>query len=276
MTSEETIEHQRRHIALLQQLLEATGAMSAASTPDEVAQAVLTSGLRALEADAAFLAVVDGNGRQLRVSRFTGYDAIPVEQLELPLDANLPIAHAVRMRTTVLLGSNDDLASELPGCERLDPSDHACASIPLLAGEDEPPLGAINIRFDTPRVFSRMDERLFRLLGERCSEAMVRAQRFAEEQRRRIAAEDALTTSRALEINDDIVQLIAEGKLAAELGLTEQAVAALDRALRASKRVVATMTSDSVSFRRDALTLDGVQRIGGDAGATSTTTGAPA
>ena len=84
-------------------------------------------------------------------------------------------------------------------------------------------------------------------------------------------AEEALATSRALELNDDIVQLMAEAKLAMELGLTEQASAALERALSASKRMVATMSRDAVSFRRDALDLDGVQRVGvGSSNTTST------
>lgn len=268
-----TVELQRRHIALLQQLSDATGAMSAASTPDEVATAMLTRGLRVLEADAGYLAVLDPDGETLRVSRFVGYDAIPVERLQLPLSANLPIAHAVRMRTAVFIGSNAELACDHPGVDRLDAADHACASIPLIISEDEAPLGAINLRFDDPREFTVLEQRLFTLLGERCSQAMVRAQRFSDEQRRRIAAEEALLTSRALEINDDIVQLLAEAKLATELGLAEQAVAALDRALLASKRVVATMSSDAVSFRRDALTLDGTLRIDAEA---ASQTSAPA
>ena len=118
-----------------------------------------------------------------------------------------------------------------------------------------------------------MEQRLLELLGERCSQAMVRAQRMSVERERRIAAEHALTTSRALELNDGIVQLIAEAKLAAELGLNEQAADALDRALLAGKRMVASMSADSVTFRRDALTLDGVLRVGGDTVA-STSTGA--
>lgn len=268
---ERTIEQQRRHITLLHQLCDVLAAMSAAATPDEVATAMLTRGLRVLEADAGYLAVLDADGRTLRVSRFAGYDAIPVEQLELPVDANLPIAHAVRMRTSVFIGSNEQLLLQHPGVARMDDDDHACASIPLLAGEDELPLGAINLRFDTPREFSEMDRRLFALLGEHCSTAMVRAQRFADEQRRRIAAEDALTTSRALEINDDIVQLLAEAKLAAQLGLEERAVDALDRAMAASKRVVATMTRDAVAFRRDALTLEGILRVGATPGESATT-----
>lgn len=267
---ERTIEQQRRHIHLLTMLDRATGELSAAATPDEVATVALTVGVRVLEADAAFLAVLEPGGDTLRVSRFAGYDAMPVERLNLPVAANVPLAYSVRMRTPVFIGSNEDLMCELPGVERLDSRDHACASIPLMVSEDDPVLGAINVRFDTPREFTALERRLMTMLGERCTLAMLRAQRFADERRRRLAAEEALTTSRALEINDDIVQLIAEAKLAAELGLTEQATEALERALAASKRVVATMTHDAVTFRRDALDLDGILRVGGDA-ATSTT-----
>jgi GAF domain-containing protein len=133
--------------------------------------------------------------------------------------------------------------------------------VPLLAGEDLPPLGAINVRFDSPREFSQVDRKLLTMLGERCAQAMVRAQRFSDEQARRIAAEDALITSRALEMNDDIVQLIAEAKLAVELKLDEQALATLDRALTAGMRMMTSMTAHTTSFRRVPLELDGVARV---------------
>lgn len=256
-----TIEQQRRHISLLQQLSDATSLMSSAGTPDEVAFVMLTSGLRALGADAGFLAVYDSERELLRVSRFAGYDSIPVEQLEVPLAANLPIAHAIRMRTALFVGSNEELLCDFDGLERLDPADHACASVPLMVGEDVPPLGAINVRFDSPREFSQVDRRLLAMLGERCAHAMLRAQRFSDEQTRRIAAEDALITSRALEMNDDIVQHIAEAKLAVELGLDEQALATLESALTAGMRMMTSMTAHTTSFRRVPLDLDGVARV---------------
>lgn len=242
---ERTIEQQRRHIALLQQLSEATGAMSAATTPDDVATAILTIGLRVMEADAGYLAVLDEEAQLLRVSRFAGYDALPVERLEVPLDSELSVAQAVRLRTAIYHHEND-------------------VSVPLLVSEEQPPLGAINMCWSEGHDLSSLEQRLLELLGERCSQAMVRAQRMAIERERRVAAEHALTTSRALELNDGIVQLLAEAKLAAELGLNEQAVDALDRALVAGKRMVATMSADSVTFRRDALSLDGVLRVDGD------------
>lgn len=256
-----TIEQQRRHISLLQQLGDATSLMSSASTPDEVAFVMLTSGLRALGADAGFLAIYDSAHELLRVSRFAGYESIPVQQLEVPITANLPIAHAIRMRTALFVGSNEELVCEHAGLDRLDPDDHACATVPLMISEDLPPLGAINVRFDTPREFSAVDRKLLNMLAERCAQAMVRAQRFSDEQARRIAAEDALITSRALEMNDDIVQHIAEAKLAVELKLEEQALAVLDTALTAGKRMLTSMTAHTTSFRRDAISLEGVARV---------------
>jgi GAF domain-containing protein len=259
--AERTIEQQRRHISLLQQLGDATSLMSSASTPDDVAFVMLTSGLRALGADAGFLAVYDSDREILRVSRFAGYDSIPVQQLEVPISANLPIAHSIRMRTALFVGSNEELMCDHAGLARLDPDDHACATVPLMISEDVPPLGAINVRFDSPREFSQVDRKLLAMLGERCAQAMVRAQRFSDEQARRIAAEDALVTSRALEMNDDVVQLIAEAKLAVELKLDEQALATLDKALTAGKRMMTSMTAHTTSFRRDSLALEGVARI---------------
>jgi hypothetical protein len=249
---ERVIEQQRRHILLLQQLSDATGAMSAAATPDEVAAIVLTVGLRALEADAGYLALLDEPAGVLRVSRFAGYEAIPVERLELPADSDEPVAQAARLRTAIYHHEHD-------------------VSVPLMVSEDLPPLGAINLRWKSGHDLSRGEQRLLELLAERCSQAMVRAQRMSDERSRRIAAEHALTTSRALELNDGIVQLIAQAKLAAELGLTEQTTEALDQALAAGKRMVASMTGDSVTFRRDAFPLEGVLRVDGDTASSSST-----
>lgn len=249
-----TIQEQRRHIDLLTGVSQALAAMSAAATPDEVASALLTSGLRVLDADAGYLAVLDDDGHTLQVSRFAGSRTTPMEHTQLDVAANLPIAYTVRSCEALFIDSNEDLAASMPGMERSDPQDHACASVPLRgATKDAVPLGAINVRFDAPRTISPFDRQLLEMLAARCSEAMLRAGRFDAEQRRRIAAEHALSTSRALEINDDIVQLLVEAKLAAELGRPEQAAAAIDRALTASKRVVATMTVASHSYRRDVI-----------------------
>ncbi|MCW2924158.1 MAG: domain S-box [Thermoleophilia bacterium] len=258
----ETPDEQRRELELLAGIAHVFAEMSAAATPDEVASVMLSTGLRALRADAGFLAIVGDGGETLRVSRFAGYEAVPAEQLELPIDANLPIAHAVRRGTPLFVGSNERLLEELPGVSRLDPADHACASIPLVAIEGQPALGAINVRYDTPREFSTVDRALLTALGQRCAEAMARAQRYADERRRRHDAEAALSASRALEINDDVIQLLVEAKLAMELGLADQASDALDSALEASKRVVAAMTIESTSYRRDAGAADSLELVG--------------
>jgi hypothetical protein len=72
-----------------------------------------------------------------------------------------------------------------------------------------------------------------------------------EERRLRLAAEAQLTRKRAFELNDDVVQDLALAKLCAQAGQTDEATAALDRALAAGKRIITTMVEESGTFQRD-------------------------
>jgi GAF domain-containing protein len=55
---------------------------------------------------------------------------------------------------------------------------------------------------------------------------------------------------RATELNDDVVQALAIGKLHLQLGESEPALESLDRALASSKRILAELVEDAPTLRR--------------------------
>jgi GAF domain-containing protein len=54
----------------------------------------------------------------------------------------------------------------------------------------------------------------------------------------------------ATELNDDVVQALATGKLAADIGDSSKALASIDLALEASKRILSELAADSSDLRR--------------------------
>ena len=139
----------------------------------------------------------------------------PSEPLRLPPDAPLPIAETIRSGAAIYVGSNAQLEFEHPELRRLDPKDHACASLPLEIDRDV--VGAVNLCFSRPRSFTSDEQRLLSRVGEQCSAALARASRFELERDRRRTAELLLREGQALELNDEVVQQLAVAKLALEL-----------------------------------------------------------
>lgn len=237
-----------RRIELLQILADVSAALSAAATPDEVAAAMLASGMATLGADAGFVGRLVEDGSALRVIRLAGYEPDQAEQFELPLDAPYPLAEALRRSESLYIGSNEQLRCDFPGLRRITDDDHACATVPLSSPRG--PVGSLNIGFSEPRLFSADEIELIEELGRRCAQALARAEDYLAEVDGRRRAEQELRELRAFELNDDVVQELAVAKLAFETGRREEAEAAVARALEGSKALLARMSDGAVSFRR--------------------------
>jgi GAF domain-containing protein len=236
-----------RQLELLRGLSDVTSELSQASTPDEVAAALLGSGMATLGADAGFVGRIGPDGT-LEVLQLAGYATAPA-RFELPADAPYPLAEAVRRGEPLFIASNEQLACDFPGLSRITADDHACATVPLTA--EGRIVGALNIGFSEPRPFTEDEIELIGELGRRCAQALLRAQRFADEVARRQATEATLQELRALELNDDVVQQLAVAKLALELGDAEQAADAVAQALEASKEILSRQAAGLETFRRD-------------------------
>lgn len=226
---------------LYRRLYEVTAALSSAALPDEIIAVMFAQGLRALAADSGFIGIVSDDGHELEVQRFDDYSGAVAEALTIPITANFPIAASARDGGVRIIQSNEDLACDFPGLERLNPADHACATIPLSSRGQV--WGALNVALDAPRAFTSTERSLMLVLGEHCGAAFERAVRLHK-------AELRLRNLRALEIHDDVVQDLAVARLALGSGLTEQAMESLTRGLEAAKRIVTEIADDTLDYRR--------------------------
>ncbi len=111
--------HQRevsRHVAVVERLAGLARSLAAADSVDEVASIVDGALPRVLEAADASLALVDHSSGTIR-SRF-GPDALATDvaarYVEVPLDAPVPLARAIRDGSLVVVTSDEDWRSQAP------------------------------------------------------------------------------------------------------------------------------------------------------------------
>ncbi len=153
-----------RAVDRARRLQEVTSALVAATTPDEVAGVLATQGREALDASAGIVWLLDASGSclQLDGGALSGeaQDGLLERFGVVPVDAELPIAFAVRERQAVWLESRADVTHRFPALARLLPprDPYAGCALPLLGACGG--LGAAVFRFDRSRAFDA-DERAF-------------------------------------------------------------------------------------------------------------------
>ncbi|HWH13930.1 MAG TPA: SpoIIE family protein phosphatase, partial [Miltoncostaeaceae bacterium] len=146
-------------------------ALAGALDLDEVARVIVEEGRRAFGADAAIVAVRDGD--VLRALAIEGYDEAVRDRLaSIPLDAGLPLAHAVRTGEHVWLGSRDEWVRR--GFRAPSPGLSGAAVAPLVVGGRI--IGAVGFRFLRPeRTFSSQEVDYLATLAAQCAQALDRA-----------------------------------------------------------------------------------------------------
>jgi len=122
-------------ISELQELQRVTALLSTARDPAEVAEAVLTSGLKALGARCGAVLVFDPEREVLEIERALGYPPGVLDPFrEVPLAASIPVAVAARTRRPVLLHDPAEIEERFP--KMVDVFSHvgrAGAIMPLLS-----------------------------------------------------------------------------------------------------------------------------------------------
>ena len=167
--------HLRRaqRIDRLQSLM---GTLESATTPAEVADAVLNDGIAAVGARAASIAVLDAGRSQLKIVASRGYSE-DVAQVgsTLPLEAAVPLAAAARENVEVLLESQEDAAARYPALMSVFEKwgDASLAALPLCINGST--VGSIRFTFDAPRVFDPEERAFMRTLAQLCAGAIDRA-----------------------------------------------------------------------------------------------------
>ncbi len=172
-------------------LQEVTGALSEATTAEEVTTVVLTTGLSALEATRGLL--VRGDGDRVELLGIRGY--VPTAETVVRKmiddgDTDRPAIAALRNSEAIWLRSPDEPRQRFPRLmEKLDPQGavYGFAAVPLTYQNET--VGAISLSFGAPAALGIVDEAFTRVLAQAAAAALHRAFRYDTERARRRDAE---------------------------------------------------------------------------------------
>ena len=160
-----------------------TAALSSAVTPAQVADAVLSEGVDALEAIVGVMTRLTEDGRTLEIVGSRGLaDGICATWLRIPLDASVPLAEAARTGVPVWINHADEYLARYPapGDAALSPlGNEAIAALPLRV--EGRILGALAFRFAPVRVPTSAERAFITTLAYQCSIALERARLYDAE-----------------------------------------------------------------------------------------------
>jgi PAS domain S-box-containing protein/excisionase family DNA binding protein len=183
-----------------------TAALSAAVTPTDVADAIITEGVAALDASAGSVTLLTEDRAALEVVKAIGYPPTVLDpRRRIPIEAPLPLSEAVRTGAPVLLGSREAYSrypafTDLPAWR----DNRATVALPLIV--EKRAIGALGISFPGPREFSEHDRAFMETLAQQCSQALERARLYEAELESRSAAE---TAQRRLEFLAEASRILA-------------------------------------------------------------------
>jgi hypothetical protein len=159
----------------LRELQRVTALLSTARDPSEVAEAVLTGGLRAMGARCGAVLVYDAERKLLRIERAIGYPPGALDEFQaIPLGADVPVAVAAQTRTAVLLHDPAEISERFPRMiDVFAQVGRAGAILPLLS--DGRLIGGIVLVFAEDQTFSAPQLSGLTAFATVCGRALDRA-----------------------------------------------------------------------------------------------------
>jgi PAS domain S-box-containing protein len=212
---EEQLEQARQHAERLAdrnvRLVEVSGALGRALTPEQVVDVVLSQGVGALGADAGGVVVVDGE--HVEVLGSVGYEPhVVAAYRQLPLAASSPLTDVIREGTTTHTSSREELQALYPHLPHSTFSE-SFAAVPLEV--DGSVLGVMAVSSTRPGAFSPDELAFLTALGRQCAQALQRGRLFlAEQEARRRMSFLAMASARLAESLDYRTTLDAVAGLA--------------------------------------------------------------
>jgi PAS domain S-box-containing protein len=199
-----------RVVLLLERLHAVTGAVSAATTPEQIASTLVEHGARALHAIAAACLLIDDG--KLRVAAQQGQaETLAKVGAHDSAGQPTPITDAVRTRSSQWLASAVDVHRRYPALPALDPGE-SVAILPLVAGERV--VGVLALVF-RDRVYATEERALLDSLAAHTAQAVERAEGYQREAQARVRLERLNALSRALSLafsTEDVGRaVVAEG-----------------------------------------------------------------
>jgi PAS domain S-box-containing protein len=184
-------ERAEQYAGRLARLQTVTAALSAALTPEEVADVVIHQGLPVLGAASGTIAVLSEDGQELRIVQFSSDENVVRPFKTYPLSLDIPAAQAVRSGEPVWIESQKKYLERYPHLEKhiLAWGHQTAVAIPMTVGERT--LGVLTLSFEQklPRTVENMGFALN--LALQGAQALERARLYQAEQQARQAAERA-------------------------------------------------------------------------------------
>ncbi|MFL6240791.1 MAG: SpoIIE family protein phosphatase [Actinomycetes bacterium] len=156
-----------------------TAALAGATTPEDVAEVVVSEGVAALEASGGGL-LMPADDTHIAVPGAVGYAEEIVEQMRAEgRDADLPAAHVLRTGEPVWLETQQERDQHFPSLRGFEPSTVAMCAVPMSVGRST--IGALRFSFDRTRLFDDDERRFILALAAQAALALERALLFAAE-----------------------------------------------------------------------------------------------
>lgn len=183
-------------------LLDLTGQLAAATTRDAIAHLTVERGCDALGAVDGSLWLVEPDRTTLRLLAVSsnGNHAAAKDYVKVPIDSDMPLAHAVRTGEPVFLGSLDEYAARFPAswtrvASIATAGQRAFAALPITI--EDRTLGGVVFSFDRQRNFTGPDRAFKAILARQSGLAFARVEQQEHERALREAAERAASAEKA-------------------------------------------------------------------------------
>ncbi len=166
-----------------------TAGLAEALTSRQVAAVVTDKGIKVLDAQGGWVALVSGNSTKLNIINASGAGRKELESWGfIPIEASLPLAEATRAGNPMVLRSRDDLERYPAINGLLDWShNHALAILPLMV--EGRIFGVLGLEFPASREFTKDDRGLMSTLAQECAQALERARLYEAERAARALTE---------------------------------------------------------------------------------------
>lgn len=189
---------------LLSRVQKLASAFAAATTSDEVGDAVVGVGLEALGARSGALALLSDDGTRLEIVRSAGYrEELMGEWRSFALADPVPMSDSVRNRELILLESRADRDLNYPIFAGSPTPNNAFACVPLVV--EERVLGGLAFSFSEERPFEEMERSFLLSIGQLTAQALERARLYESELDARARAETGAEQLRFLAEASDVL-----------------------------------------------------------------------
>ncbi|MGH9001240.1 MAG: PP2C family protein-serine/threonine phosphatase, partial [Acidimicrobiia bacterium] len=169
----------------LRALQELGSALAAALTPADVARLGVEHVLAAGCGQAAWVALIDDSGAELRLLHAVGYPPEATDRFAVvPLEAPLPLAEVTRTGKALWYRTAAEVFAAFPLFAEVHPDVGAVALLPLSSGQDDlGAFGAFGLCFAEPQELGSEDRGFLLALVRMCSQALVRSGLYERERR---------------------------------------------------------------------------------------------